>query len=53
MLGLLQSAGIEAQGVKRGLDHGVWASFKCGMCTEQRNGVTTVTDSVLQPLIPS
>lgn len=31
VLELLKSAGIEAQGVKRGLDHGVWASFKCGM----------------------
>jgi 4,5-DOPA dioxygenase extradiol len=27
---LLKDAGIEAKGVKRGLDHGVWASFKCG-----------------------
>lgn len=24
------AAGIKAEGVKRGLDHGVWASFKCG-----------------------
>lgn len=31
VLDALQGAGIEAQGVKRGLDHGVWASFKCGM----------------------
>ena len=29
MLGLLGEKGIEAQGVKRGLDHGVWAGFKC------------------------
>ncbi|KAJ5180117.1 hypothetical protein N7492_003327 [Penicillium capsulatum] len=29
VLDALQGAGIEAQGVKRGLDHGVWASFKC------------------------
>lgn len=27
----LQEAGIKTQSVKRGLDHGVWASFKCGM----------------------
>ncbi|KAI9852812.1 MAG: hypothetical protein M1838_005033 [Thelocarpon superellum] len=26
---LLKSAGIESQGVKRGLDHGVWCCFKC------------------------
>lgn len=30
VLDLLKEAGIEAKGVKRGLDHGVWASFKCG-----------------------
>ncbi|PLN86136.1 aromatic ring-opening dioxygenase LigB subunit [Aspergillus taichungensis] len=29
VLGLLNQAGIKAEGVKRGLDHGVWASFKC------------------------
>lgn len=27
---MLRGAGIEVEGVKRGLDHGVWASFKCG-----------------------
>ena len=27
----LHKAGIKAEGVKRGLDHGVWVSFKCGM----------------------
>lgn len=27
VLGKLQSAGIKAEGVRRGLDHGVWASF--------------------------
>jgi 4,5-DOPA dioxygenase extradiol len=31
VLDLLKDAGIAAEGVKRGLDHGVWASFKCGM----------------------
>jgi len=30
VLDLLKGAGIDAKGVKRGLDHGVWASFKCG-----------------------
>ncbi len=29
----LSNAGIEVEGVKRGLDHGVWASFKCGKCS--------------------
>ncbi|KAJ6014436.1 Extradiol ring-cleavage dioxygenase class III enzyme subunit B [Penicillium herquei] len=29
VLDLLKEAGIDAKGVKRGLDHGVWASFKC------------------------
>ena len=31
VLDSLKDAGIAAEGVKRGLDHGVWASFKCGM----------------------
>lgn len=26
----IRGAGMKAEGVKRGLDHGVWASFKCG-----------------------
>jgi aromatic ring-opening dioxygenase catalytic subunit (LigB family) len=30
VLDSLTQAGIKAEGVKRGLDHGVWASFKCG-----------------------
>lgn len=30
VLGLLRENGIKGEGVKRGLDHGVWASFKCG-----------------------
>jgi len=29
VLDALGTAGIKAEGVKRGLDHGVWASFKC------------------------
>ncbi|KAL2007426.1 hypothetical protein VTN00DRAFT_8864 [Thermoascus crustaceus] len=29
VLNALKDAGIKAEGVKRGLDHGVWASFKC------------------------
>ncbi|KAJ5754174.1 Aromatic ring-opening dioxygenase LigB subunit [Penicillium nucicola] len=33
VLDSLKEAGIKAEGVKRGLDHGVWASFKCGMCS--------------------
>jgi hypothetical protein len=32
VLSALKEAGIKAEGVKRGLDHGVWASFKCGKC---------------------
>lgn len=31
VLRLLKEADITAEGVERGLDHGVWASFKCGM----------------------
>jgi hypothetical protein len=30
IMSLLKEAGIEVEGVSRGLDHGVWASFKCG-----------------------
>lgn len=33
VLNALGAAGIKAEGVKRGLDHGVWASFKCGKRT--------------------
>jgi 4,5-DOPA dioxygenase extradiol len=29
-MGLLKEAGIEVEGVQRGLDHGVWVVFKCG-----------------------
>ncbi|RHZ44201.1 DODA-type extradiol aromatic ring-opening family dioxygenase [Aspergillus thermomutatus] len=29
VLDALKEAGIKAEGVKRGLDHGVWVSFKC------------------------
>lgn len=30
VIDLLTSAGIRAEGVKRGLDHGVWAGFHVG-----------------------
>lgn len=30
IIDLLSSAGIKAEGVKRGLDHGVWAGFHVG-----------------------
>lgn len=35
ILGLLTEAGIKAEGVKRGLDHGVWCGFHAGesQCT--------------------
>lgn len=29
ILRLLEKAGIQGEGVRRGLDHGVWASFAC------------------------
>ena len=31
VLGMLNDAGVQAKGVTRGLDHGVWVPFKCGM----------------------
>lgn len=31
ILDLLQKQGIKAEGVERGLDHGVFAPFKCSM----------------------
>ncbi|KAJ6151203.1 aromatic ring-opening dioxygenase LigB subunit [Penicillium chermesinum] len=34
VLDALKEAGISAKGVKRGLDHGVWASFKCAFDPE-------------------
>lgn len=36
VLDALNDAGIDAKGVERGLDHGVWASFKCGQFPESR-----------------
>ena len=35
ILELLGKAGIEAEGVRRGLDHGVWASFMCAFDPER------------------
>ncbi|KAF2159266.1 hypothetical protein M409DRAFT_71153 [Zasmidium cellare ATCC 36951] len=35
VLGLLQDAGIKAEGVRRGLDHGVFAPFKCAFDPEK------------------
>ncbi|RAH65322.1 DODA-type extradiol aromatic ring-opening family dioxygenase [Aspergillus aculeatinus CBS 121060] len=35
VLSALGEAGIKAEGVKRGLDHGVWASFKCAFEPEK------------------
>lgn len=35
ILGKLQGAGIKAEGVRRGLDHGVWASFMCAFNPEK------------------
>jgi len=37
-MALLRRAGIEVEGVTRGLDHGVWASFKCGTCASEALG---------------
>lgn len=34
VLALFSSAGIKAEGVRRGLDHGVWASFMCAFNPE-------------------
>ena len=36
---LLKEAGIEVEGAERGLDHGVWASFKCGECSAMECGI--------------
>lgn len=36
VLGMLKGAGIKAEGVRRGLDHGVWASFMC-LFSPERN----------------
>nr|XP_001395802.2 aromatic ring-opening dioxygenase LigB subunit [Aspergillus niger CBS 513.88] len=35
VLDALSQAGIKGEGVKRGLDHGVWASFKCAFEPEK------------------
>ncbi|KAL4904598.1 hypothetical protein BDW74DRAFT_154220 [Aspergillus multicolor] len=35
VLDAFKQAGIKAEGVKRGLDHGVWASFKCAFEPEK------------------
>ena len=34
VLQLLEEAGIKSEGVRRGLDHGVWASFSCAFNPE-------------------
>lgn len=31
VIAALKGAGIKVDEMRRGLDHGVWASFKCGM----------------------
>ena len=36
VLAMLNDEGIPAKGVQRGLDHGVWACFKCGNKRLQR-----------------
>lgn len=41
VLDYLKEAGIDAKGVKRGLDHGVWASFKCGTCSKVASDMLT------------
>lgn len=35
VLDLLKAAGINGEGVRRGLDHGVWASFMCAFSPEK------------------
>ncbi|KAK2800810.1 hypothetical protein FQN49_008922 [Arthroderma sp. PD_2] len=35
VISLIQGAGMKAEGVTRGLDHGVWASFKCAFEPEE------------------
>lgn len=34
IIGLLKKAGIEAEGVKRGIDHGVYVGFSVGKSTQ-------------------
>jgi aromatic ring-opening dioxygenase catalytic subunit (LigB family) len=47
VLQMLESAGIKAEGVRRGLDHGVWASFMCAFNPEQNPlGVPIVQVSI-------
>lgn len=36
---VLQSAGIRVKPVSRGLDHGVWSSFKVGKQSEQNRSI--------------
>jgi 4,5-DOPA dioxygenase extradiol len=45
VLDSLSEAGIKGEGVKRGLDHGVWASFKCGMLAVPRLIEAAVMDT--------
>ena len=47
VLGLLKDAGIEAEGVKRGLDHGVFAPFTCSEYQSRRGEMEgLIADSV-------
>lgn len=43
ILNLLSSAGIKSEGVRRGLDHGVWAGFHVGEC-EEDSGQETASE---------
>lgn len=47
VLDSLNGAGIKAEGVKRGLDHGVWASFKCGMFPWFEHGLGLDRDGLI------
>jgi hypothetical protein len=50
VLDSLKDAGIAAEGVKRGLDHGVWASFKCGTWRPLSNNGNRILTGTTQPL---
>lgn len=47
VLDALKEAGIDAKGVKRGLDHGVWASFKCGESYQIRPSIDALRVTIL------
>ncbi|KAK2753374.1 hypothetical protein FQN55_003503 [Onygenales sp. PD_40] len=47
----IKGAGLKAEGVKRGLDHGVWAGFKCAGLSNSLSELVSGSPARASPLI--